>query len=247
MEATGKETVSFSRDLAGVLNEKCANCHGNGRRPSGRLNLTTFRGLLNGGESGPPVLPGKPADSLLIKKLKGLGGGERMPRGMPPLDDAVIAKFETWISEGARFDGPDANQHVRDVAEIAKAKMSTHEQLSADRAKRALEQWQLGMPGVDHETSETVNYLLIGDLGPNTLAEYGRRAEAMSPKVAAALRALRPVVVAIFLFLAYNAGRQLRPQWDAIALGLVALVLLVLRVEPAWVVLGAVIVGLIFY
>ncbi|MEZ4397902.1 MAG: chromate transporter [Candidatus Krumholzibacteriia bacterium] len=67
------------------------------------------------------------------------------------------------------------------------------------------------------------------------------------PKVAAALRALRPVVVAIFLFLAYNAGRQLRPQWDALALGLVALVLLVLRVEPAWVVLGAVIVGLIFY
>lgn len=205
MAATGKETISFSRDLAGILNEKCANCHGNGRRPSARFNLTTFRGMLNGGESGPPVVPGKPDDSLLIKKLKGVGGGQQMPLRQPPLSSDVIAKFETWIREGAAFDGPDPNQHVRDVAALAKARMSTHDQLSADRAKRAVEQWNLGMPGVDFERLETVNYLMLGDLGPNTLADYGKRAEAMSPKVAAAfgLPTDKPLVkgrLTVFLF-----------------------------------------------
>jgi len=67
------------------------------------------------------------------------------------------------------------------------------------------------------------------------------------PRVAAALRALRPVVVAIFLFLALNSTRGLRPSWDTLLLGAVALAALLLRVDPAWVVLGAVAVGLIFY
>ena len=75
MKATGKETVSFSNDLAPVFVKHCIGCHGLGRRPSGRLNLNTFDGLLRGGESGAPVVPGKPAESLLIKKLKGTGGG----------------------------------------------------------------------------------------------------------------------------------------------------------------------------
>src|SRR5690606_34091300 len=82
--ATGKEKVSFSRDIAPVLVQECANCHGYGQRPSGALNMTTFRGLLNGGDSGPPILPGKPAESLLIKKIKGQAG-DRMPLRRPPL------------------------------------------------------------------------------------------------------------------------------------------------------------------
>lgn len=67
------------------------------------------------------------------------------------------------------------------------------------------------------------------------------------PKVAAALRALKPVVVAIFLFLAINSGRNLEPRWDVFLLGAAALILLVLRVEPWIVILGAIALGLLFY
>lgn len=68
-----------------------------------------------------------------------------------------------------------------------------------------------------------------------------------APKLEAILRALRPVVVAIFLFMAFGSSRGIRPGWDAILLGVVALALLLLRVDPVWVILGALIFGLLFY
>lgn len=182
-QATGKETVSFSADIAPVLNQQCANCHGNNQRPSGRFNLTTFQNLLRGGESGAPIVPGKPEESLLIKMVKGTAGSQRMPANQPPLADAVIARLETWIKEGATFDGPSATQHIEQVAALAKARMSTHEQLSADRAAAAEQNWKLGMPGIDMQRAETVNFLLLGNVGENTLADFGQQAEALIPQI----------------------------------------------------------------
>ena len=51
-------------------------------------------------------MPGKPSESLLVRKLKGMAG-DRMPLNKPALPDDVIAKFEKWVATGARFDGPD--------------------------------------------------------------------------------------------------------------------------------------------
>jgi hypothetical protein len=181
--STGKETISFSKDLAPVLNEQCANCHGNGRRPSGRFNLTNFTAMLRGGESGPPVLPKKPAESLLIQKLKGTTSGERMPRQQPPLSDEVIAKFETWISEGATFDGPDPAQHVEVVAELAWAAGASHEDLSARRAERAAKNWALGMPGIDGDIAETENFYVTSNLGTATTEDLGKQAEKLVPRI----------------------------------------------------------------
>jgi hypothetical protein len=186
--ATGSETISFSRDIAPVLVQECANCHGYGQRPSARLNMTTFQGLLTGGDSGPPVAPGKPAESLLIQKLKGMAG-DRMPLRRPPLDDAVIAKFETWIAEGAKFDGPDPATDVKRVADLYRAAHSNHEQLSADRAKIAEQNWRLGMPNIAVERAETTNFLLVGNVGENTLADIGQKAEALTPQIAAIFKA----------------------------------------------------------
>jgi hypothetical protein len=186
--ATGNEKISFSRDIAPVLVQECANCHGYGQRPSGRLNMTTFQGLLTGGESGPPVTPGNPAESLLIKKLKGLAG-DRMPLRRPPLADSIIAQFETWIAEGAKFDGPDATTDVKRVADLYRAAHSNHDQLSADRAKIAEQNWRLGMPNIGMENAETTNFLLVGNVGENTLADIGKQAEALAPRVAEIFKA----------------------------------------------------------
>ncbi len=67
------------------------------------------------------------------------------------------------------------------------------------------------------------------------------------PKVAAALRALKPVVVAIFLYLALISGRNLTLRWDVVLIGAAALILLIFRVEPWVVIMGAIGLGLIFY
>ncbi len=196
MEATGKETVSFANDLAPVFVKHCVGCHGLGRRPSGRLDLNTFQGLLRGGESGPPVVPGKPAESMLIKKLKGTGGGQQMPARADPLPDNVIAMIEKWIEEGVRFDAPSASQPMQEVAALARAMRSTHEELSGEREKIAMRNWKLGMPGIEVTTRQTKNFLVIGNYAENTLAEYGAVAEQTAGRVASLLKtpADQPVV-----------------------------------------------------
>ncbi len=183
--ATGKETVSFARDIAPILAEQCAGCHGNGRQASGGFNLATFQPMLNGGDNGPPILPGKSGDSLLIKKLKGEADGERMPRGRPALADDVVARIATWIDEGATFDGADLQQNIGDVAEVAQALAATHEELSLTRAEKAPNQWRLCLPGVPVHSVESTNFLLLGDLPESSLQRYAEQAEGIAGKAAA--------------------------------------------------------------
>jgi mono/diheme cytochrome c family protein len=118
--ATGKETISFAKDIAPVFVANCTGCHG-ATRPRNNFSLLTMESLLRGGDRGEPILPGKPADSLLVKKLKGTADGGRMPMGRDPLDDATLAKIEKWIEEGAKFDGPNSKQSIIEVAAISKA------------------------------------------------------------------------------------------------------------------------------
>jgi mono/diheme cytochrome c family protein len=204
--ATGKETVSFSGELAVVFASTCNGCHGT-NQPRQNFSVATFLSLMKGGDGGPAVTPGDGPGSYLIKKLKGTGGGQRMPAGgLPALDEALIAKIETWIAEGAKFDGPDANAPLAQVAALAKAAGSTHEQLSADRAKAAEATWGTGMPGVKHDTVETANFYAQGTIGENTLKDLVQRAEQQIPKIAEMLGAPtdKPLVKGRFSVFAVN-------------------------------------------
>jgi hypothetical protein len=180
---TGEATVSFAADIAPLLAEHCLNCHGRARRPSGRLDLVTFAGLLRGGDNGPPVTPGKAQESLLIGKLRGTADGERMPLRQPPLSDEAIAKIETWITDGAKFDGPDESQDIEQLAKLSWAERATAEEITAERAELALKNWGLGMPGVSPDRTETQNFLLLGNVGEEALQQYGELAESLLPTV----------------------------------------------------------------
>ena len=184
-KSTGSESISFSRDIAPVLAASCLGCHVNAQRPRGRLNMSNFAGILRGGDSGPTIVPREPARSLLIQRLKGEGGDQRMPAGgRPPLSDEVISKFEKWIEEGASFDGPDVNQNVIQLAAISQARRSTHEQLSAAREQLAESNWQLGMGKVPYSKTATENFLVLGNVGESTLKDYGKRAESLTDRIA---------------------------------------------------------------
>lgn len=202
--ATGKESVSFARDIAPIFVDHCVGCHGP-QQPRNNFNLNTITSLIKGGDRGEPVLPGKAADSLIIKKLRGTAEGMRMPQRAPALPEMTIAKIEKWIDEGAKFDGPDVNQPIEQVASIAKALASTHDQLSKDRAKMAEANWQLGMPGTKPSKFESANFLVMGNVGENVLADIAKRAESLAPKVADTFKAPRdqPLVkgrVTLFVF-----------------------------------------------
>lgn len=70
--------------------------------------MTSYDLLVKGGaEDGAAVVPGKPAESSLIKSITpGPDGKAEMPKKGDPLKPADIALVSRWISEGAHDDTP---------------------------------------------------------------------------------------------------------------------------------------------
>ncbi len=94
---TSEETKFFESKIRPVLANQCLECHSSGKSKGG-LALDHRDGLLKGGDSGPAIVPGKPAESLLLAALR----HENIE--MPPdrkLPAEVIADFAAWIERGA--------------------------------------------------------------------------------------------------------------------------------------------------
>jgi hypothetical protein len=91
----------FEKKIRPVLVRHCYPCHSAGaNKHKGGLLLDTRAGLLKGGDSGPALLPGKPADSRLVRAVRYDDEALKMPpKGRLP--DAVIADLERWIKIGA--------------------------------------------------------------------------------------------------------------------------------------------------
>jgi len=96
-------TVDFLKDVQPVLTEKCFVCHSGDTAQAG-LKVHTRDDLLRGGNSGPAIVPGNGAASLLVQKISGQKG-LRMPPSGPPLTEETIALLRAWIDQGARWDG----------------------------------------------------------------------------------------------------------------------------------------------
>ncbi|MEZ6134353.1 MAG: PSD1 and planctomycete cytochrome C domain-containing protein [Pirellulaceae bacterium] len=92
-------TAYFEQHIRPVLVEHCYECHSNGAgKAEGGLRLDTQSSMLEGGDSGPSLVPGMPAESMIMDALN-YESVEMPPSGK--LDAATIAKFENWISSGA--------------------------------------------------------------------------------------------------------------------------------------------------
>ncbi|MBI3839781.1 MAG: hypothetical protein HY288_17805 [Planctomycetia bacterium] len=173
--ATGKEAVQFARDVGPVLLDHCTECHGE-QNPRNQFSVHTFDRLLRGGDSGVVLAPGKPADSLLIRKLRGMAG-KRMPLERPPLAEETIARIEKWIELGAKFDGSDPAAPLDELVAIAVAQNASHEQLSQARAQLAAKNWRLILPDTPGNHEETPNLVLYGSAGPEVLSDVARLAD----------------------------------------------------------------------
>ena len=93
----------FEKKVRPLLLAQCAKCHGDAK-PKGGLALTSRAAALRGGDSGPSVVPGKPAESLLVKAVKYTDEALTMPpKGKLPAAD--IAALEKWIAAGAVWPG----------------------------------------------------------------------------------------------------------------------------------------------
>jgi WD40 repeat protein len=107
--------VSFSREIAPILLRRCAGCHGD-RSNLGNYRVNTFLNLLKKGDSGiPGVVPGKPAESSLFQRIETKDEYIRMPQSDDPLEASQIALVRRWITEGAKFDGPNPSAPLKSL------------------------------------------------------------------------------------------------------------------------------------
>ena len=97
--ARPEDIAHFENKIRPILVQHCYSCHAaDAKEIGGKLLLDTREGLRKGGESGPPIAPGKPDESLLLQALR--YDGLQMPPDAP-LPAAVIEEVAQWIKRGA--------------------------------------------------------------------------------------------------------------------------------------------------
>ena len=93
--------VDFEKDIFPIFEQRCHSCHGSGLQQA-ELRLDNRKVVFQGGISGPAVLPGDSAASLLFRRVT----GTLEPR-MPPVGDSLTDEeaglIQAWIDQGASW------------------------------------------------------------------------------------------------------------------------------------------------
>lgn len=94
----------FETKIRPVLSEHCYECHsGTAKKIKGGLRVDSHQALLEGGDSGPAIVPGDPAKSLLLRAVRHEEQNLAMPAKKPKLPDSLLSDLATWIKQGAPF------------------------------------------------------------------------------------------------------------------------------------------------
>jgi len=93
--------VDYETQVRPLLVKHCVGCHGPDRQRAS-LRLDALPALLEGGNRGPAVAPGKAADSVLVHALTGAKDVAIMPPKEPRLTADEIALVRAWIDQGAK-------------------------------------------------------------------------------------------------------------------------------------------------
>ena len=96
--------ISYRDEVEPIFKSTCGSCHSSDKHSSGFV-VETPEALFSGGaRSGTKiVVPGKPAESVLLAYLHG-AKQPRMPLNSPPLAADKLKTIETWIAQGAKID-----------------------------------------------------------------------------------------------------------------------------------------------
>ena len=115
LAAGAAEPVSFRREVAPLLQRRCATCHGE-ENAKGGYRLDSFERLGKAGDSdAAPLVGGKPGASDIYARLIEQDANDRMPQKTDALPPAEIALIERWIAEGAVNDGGPPNRPLAEL------------------------------------------------------------------------------------------------------------------------------------
>lgn len=102
-DAGSREPELTQHDVIPILLLRCTACHGR-QRQEGQLDLRTKASMLRGGKSGPAIVPGQPAESLLLQRIhrEEMPPRPRLVEAMvKPMEPAEIEKLTKWVAKGA--------------------------------------------------------------------------------------------------------------------------------------------------
>jgi mono/diheme cytochrome c family protein len=88
----------FETRIRPVFAKNCYACHTDSKM--GGLRLDSSESVKQGGKSGPPIVPGKPDESLLIQAIRQTHDRIKMPPS-GKLNEQEIADIAEWIKSGA--------------------------------------------------------------------------------------------------------------------------------------------------
>ncbi len=113
--------VSFTKELAPILVDKCLICHQE-KKAKGHYRVDTFDLLFKAGDSkDKPIVSGKADESAFFKRLITPDEDERMPQKDDALPAAQVELFKRWIAEGAAFDGESKSLSLNDLLQKKEA------------------------------------------------------------------------------------------------------------------------------
>tara|TARA_R110002049_G_scaffold2750_3_gene21850 strand:- start:46574 stop:48505 length:1932 start_codon:yes stop_codon:yes gene_type:complete len=100
-EGLPADGISFTKQVAPVLVSRCGRCHVSSDR--GDFSMATFAALMKGPPEGVVIFAGDTIGSRLIETIK----TGAMPKGGGKVTPDELKLLETWIEQGAKFDGDD--------------------------------------------------------------------------------------------------------------------------------------------
>ncbi|MSU49781.1 MAG: DUF1553 domain-containing protein [Opitutus sp.] len=98
--------LEFNRDIRPILSENCFQCHGqDAQRREAKLRLDERESAVRDRDGYSAILPGKPGESEVIRRIQSKDADESMP---PPETNKKItadqaALLKRWIAEGAAY------------------------------------------------------------------------------------------------------------------------------------------------
>jgi mono/diheme cytochrome c family protein len=93
--------TTFNANVKPILQQSCVGCHRQGNAKGG-LDLSTYESTMKGGNTPKHVVAGKPDESVMLRRIKGLDNKPRMPKGQAPLSAAKENTIRKWILDGAK-------------------------------------------------------------------------------------------------------------------------------------------------
>jgi len=100
------QVTFFEARIRPLLAENCFTCHSADTKPSSGLRVDDRNGLVLGGDRGAAIVPGKSAESLLVKAVSHSDDDLKMPPGKQ-LSPEQIADLSKWIDDGAAWPAPE--------------------------------------------------------------------------------------------------------------------------------------------